>query len=182
MILVFTVHFLPAFVLLNLTPPLPLYNTLLSLAKINSKSLFTFADINVNYENYENYANLIETYGITGGLVNEKIMDLVFLGCLLGFYGILCPLLTRFVPEGTMSRFWNYKFHLKRYSTLTNIVLCFLPSFQFCAIMDFRMQRFNPTSYVTLSISLLMLAFSCIYVFIHSLILYLTQFNDEYKN
>jgi hypothetical protein len=48
----FTVHIIPAFVLLDLSPPMPLLNMLSNMAKINSKSLFAFAKIDAGYEDY----------------------------------------------------------------------------------------------------------------------------------
>lgn len=109
-------------------------------------------------------------------------MDLVFLGCVLIFYGWICPKLTPYIPEGKIKKLWILKFESKKYSTITNTLLCLLPSFLFCSIVDFRMQQFNPSSYFTLTIAILMLAFSCIYVFVHAMALYNTQFDDTFKN
>lgn len=96
--LVFTLHLLPAFVLLNINAPLPLLSALKSMVQINYQSLFIFANIDVGYEGYASYSSLINVYGLTGGVVNRKIMDLVFMGCVLAFYGILCPRLTQYIP------------------------------------------------------------------------------------
>lgn len=137
--LVFTVHLLPAFVLLNLNAPLPLLSTLKSMVQINYQSLFIFANINVGYEGYQNYTSLINVFGLAGGVVNRKIMDLVFMGCVLAFYGIICPRLTQYIPEGRLKKLWILKFQLKRYSTFSNTLILFLPSFLFCSIMDLRM-------------------------------------------
>lgn len=52
LMLVFTIHLLPAFLLLGLSPPMYLKNVLESMIKISYKSLFVFADINVNYEDF----------------------------------------------------------------------------------------------------------------------------------
>lgn len=46
---IFTIHILPAFLLLNLSPPIPLQNLLLHMSKINDKSLFVFTDLDVGY-------------------------------------------------------------------------------------------------------------------------------------
>lgn len=104
------------------------------------------------------------------------------MGCVLAFYGILCPRLTSYIPEGRLKKLWQLKFHLKRYSTFSNTLLLFLPSFLFCCINDLRVQAFNPSSYVTISISLLLLAFSCVFLFVHCTLLHNTQFNDSFKN
>lgn len=47
--LVFTVHLLPAFVFLNVNAPLALLSTLKSMVQINGQSLFIFANIDVGY-------------------------------------------------------------------------------------------------------------------------------------
>lgn len=52
----------------------------------------------------------MEVFGIKGGVVNRKIMDLVFLGAVVGFYAVVCPRLTPYIPEGKMKKLWTYKF------------------------------------------------------------------------
>lgn len=135
---VFTLHLLPAYVLLGLSPPMPLCNTLRAMVSINYQSLFVFADIKTGYEGYEDNAKYLDVFGLTGGVVNRKIMDLVFLGCALMFYGWVCPKLTPYLPEGSIKKFWILKFDTKKYSTISNSLLCLLPSFMFCSVMDFR--------------------------------------------
>jgi hypothetical protein len=106
----FTVHIIPAFVLLDLSPPMPLLNMISNMAKINSKSLFAFSNIDAGYEYYGENTKYLATYGLNGGLVNKKVTDLVLLACVIIFYGIICPQLTRFIPEGKFKKVWFQKF------------------------------------------------------------------------
>lgn len=184
LMVVLTVHVIPAFVLLDLNPPIPLGNMLRSMNSINNQSLLVFANIDTHYEDFKPDLRFLfmDTYEVSGGVVNKKVIDMVFLGCVLAFYAVLCPRLTPYIPEGKMKKLWSYKFEQKKYSTLANTLLCLLPSFLFCSILDYRQQEFNPASYTTLAIAFLVLAFSCIFIFVHAMILYNTQFNDGYKN
>jgi hypothetical protein len=59
---------------------MPLCNTLRAMVSINYQSLFVFADIKTGYEGYEDNAKYLDVFGLTGGVVNRKIMDLVFFG------------------------------------------------------------------------------------------------------
>lgn len=72
--------------------------------------------------------------------MNKKVLDLVFLGCILVFYGIVCPRLTQYLPEGKIKALWFQKFELKKYSTLSNSMILLLPSYLFTSILDIRMQ------------------------------------------
>lgn len=109
-------------------------------------------------------------------------MDLVFMGCILAFYGILCPKLAPYVPAGKLQKLWEYKFVLKKYSNVSNILLCFLPSFLVLSLFDLRIQKYNPSLTLSIGIAAIILAFSGVFVFLHAMILYSTQFNDSYKN
>lgn len=52
LLLVFTVHFIPGFLLLNITAPLPLQNMLQTMVKINYQSLFAFSEVKTGYIGY----------------------------------------------------------------------------------------------------------------------------------
>jgi hypothetical protein len=54
------------------------------------------------YGEYVTYATYTELLGSQGGVIYNKIGDLIFMGCLLVFYGILCPMLKPYIPEGQM--------------------------------------------------------------------------------
>jgi hypothetical protein len=45
--------------------------------------------------------------GSHGGLIYNKLGDIIFMGCLLVFYGIICPKLMPYIPEGQIEKFWE---------------------------------------------------------------------------
>jgi hypothetical protein len=103
--LVFATHLIPAFLLLGLSTPMPLQYVLETMFTINFKNLFAFSEINWKwqaYGDYATYATYTELLGSQGGLIYNKIGDIVFMACLLTFYGILCPYLTPYIPEGQL--------------------------------------------------------------------------------
>lgn len=89
--LIFVVHFLPAFLLLDLGIPLPLRNVLEEMVKINTKSLFILSDYDLQFETYEETSLYVDSFGLTGSIIDTKLIDLIVIGSFIVFYAAVLP-------------------------------------------------------------------------------------------
>lgn len=90
--------------------------------------------------------------------------------------------MTKIIPSGKISKVWHYKFVEKRYSTLALSILSFAPAFLLSSLLNFEMQSQNTNQIINVGISVIICTFLCIFVFVHSLYVYSTQMEDDYKN
>ena len=70
----------------------------------------------------------------------------------------------------------------KRYSTVSSLIIFFMPSLLFSSALNFNMQTYNSSLIFSPGLSIFLISATGVFVFVHALFLFETRFIETYKN